>query len=299
MELRMKPSINIFTIGTTQLYQNSETSNSTHIQGTHIPLQSIFGIKTMQNNAEVVLHKTNFGSIMQELIGTAEVKGMAPSIITENRNAQWCAYTISYALDETCKKEGKSCPTKNFLSVSQYIKFAQEENRYNSIKTQSVSDTNLEEDREKRAKEITAQLKNMKEGDLIIWKSPYYAKAYVDGESKLYKLSASHIGMIEKVQLNRETNEYEVWVIEGNANEPYSDEKNERYINSEDSEIGWQKKGEIQEINYCDGIIRKKYTVSDLAKFGYSGYIDMSGIVNPRYHSSKFHKLTFLNIFNK
>ena len=43
--------------------------------------------------------------------------------------------------------------------------------------------------------------------------------------------------------------------------------------------IGNQEVGEFKEINRRDGLIRKVYTIDELAKFGYSGFIDNSAII--------------------
>ena len=266
---------------------------------------SSFSNITSLNNTKLFIHKTKFGKLMSDLIGLHEVEGRAPSIITKNNeNAQWCAYTVSYALELSVGKNKlnkfgidfaksplfKKTKTGTWAAVSEYQVWGQKSTvvdsnghsatRYNAIAQAHVSQKNMDNDRIVREKQIRAQLANnepitkMKEGDLIIWKGSYACKT--DVGVKTFK--SSHIGMIEKITRDKK-GEYYVWVIEGNANEAVSDDKYERYINKTDSVIGNQKAGEIIEQNVDDGIIRKCYSVKELANFGYSGYINMSGIV--------------------
>ncbi len=235
---------------------------------------SVFSADTTRTNNMNIAHRTNMGKVMQNLIGQTEKNGQAPAFITGKAytNQQWCAYTMTYAMNQVCAQKGIKNPTKGFYAVSQYIDWATKSKRYRPIKTKNVSKNNMTSDRKNREKEIKAQLSKMKEGDLIIWKSEYYAKALENGKGTIKHFTSSHIGMIEKV-----VGDY-VYVIEGNANVAKSDNNYERYINSTDSIIGDQKAGEIVEINQNDGVIRKRYSISDLAKFGYSGFIDMKGL---------------------
>lgn len=235
---------------------------------------SVFSADTTKTNNMNISHSTNMGRTMQNLIGLTENNGQAPAFITGKAytNQQWCAYTISYAIDKITKEKGIKNPTKGFYAVRQYVDWASKAKRYHPIKTKNVSQANITTDRKNREKEIKAQLPKMKEGDLIIWKSEYYAKALENRKGTIKHFTSSHIGMIEKV-----VGDY-VYVIEGNANVAKSDNNYERYINSTDSVIGDQKAGEIVEINRNDGVIRKRYSISDLAKFGYSGFIDMKGL---------------------
>ena len=113
-----------------------------------------------------------------------------------------------------------------------------------------------------RKQQISDQIKNMKEGDFIIWKSKVLNEEHI----------ASHIGIIESVENGIVT------VIEGNANitsEPFRVAKT-----NEEAVFGNQIKGkEAVEVNYRDGLIRKQYSIEELAKGGYSGYIDTQRIV--------------------
>ena len=254
-----------------------------------------YSYKTTLTNMLPATHKTNLGRTLASMIGIHEEEGLAPAHITKgNRNWQWCACTMSYALKHSQDaKKLKANGLGYFAQVSQYINWGQNQitkdskgnnvKRYNPISTQSVKASTMKEDRSARAAEIRAQLSNndpktkMKEGDLIVWKSNYHVKANQGGKAVIKNLSSSHIGMIERITKDKSGNYY-VWVIEGNANEAKSDNKYERYINEKDSTIGSQAAGEIVEINKDDGLIRKCYSVDDLAKFGYSGYINMDGI---------------------
>ena len=89
------------------------------------------------------------------------------------------------------------------------------------------------------------------------------------------RCEASHIGIIECVN-----EDGTVSVIEGNANEPRSGAF-ERYVamNNSEAKKGNQRCGECQELNPRDGLIRKVYTVEELAAGGYSGFISMQKIV--------------------
>lgn len=256
-----------------------------------------FSIKTNTYNGFSVKHNTNFGNIMSNLIGLHEVQGKAPANITKNNvDLQWCSYTVSYGLEMAVGRSKLSSfgIKSTYPRVQQYIDWAKKstsktsqgkvEARYHSIAQQNVSLSTMNKDRKTREAQIKEQLDNkdpktkIKEGDLIIWKSDYCANVNENGKAVKKSMSSSHIGMIEKVTRDK-NGEYNVWVIEGNANEAKSDGKFERYINKTDSIIGAQKAGEIVETNKDDGIIRKCYTVKDLANFGYSGYINMDGIV--------------------
>ncbi|MCM1339077.1 MAG: hypothetical protein NC191_05345 [Muribaculaceae bacterium] len=249
----------------------------------NIPVQKnknnvpIFNADTVRNNNLKISHKTLLGQVMQEIIGKYEnFQGKAPTFITGegNERLQWCAYTTTYAIGKVSKMKGVKNPVENFNKVSEYINWAKGQNRYRPIKTQDVSPGNMTSARKARENEIRQQLGRMKEGDLIIWKSNYCAKTNIGGKAKIKEFKSSHIGMIEKVEGNY------VYVIEGNANVAKSDRDFERYLNLTDSIVGNQSAGEIVELNLNDGVIRKKYSVEALAKYGYSGFINMNGISN-------------------
>ena len=243
-----------------------------------------FSPKTIGYNRKKFMHNTNFADYMDGLIGRHEVNGKAPSDITKgNPKHQWCSYTVSFGLEQTVgrKKLSQYGIKETWPCVTQYVNWGKKNGRYKAIQQADVHVATMEKDRATRESQIRAQLKDpktrMQEGDLIIWKGEYCAKT--DKGTIQMPKPASHIGMIERVVKDDKTGEYYVWVIEGNANEAKSDDKYERYINKTDSIVGAQKAGEIVEINNNDGIIRKRYTVEELAKYGYSGYISMNGIV--------------------
>lgn len=242
-----------------------------------------FSPKTIGYNTKKVMHRTSFGEYMNGLIGRHEINGKAPSDITKgNPGHQWCSYTVSFALEKSVGRDKlkKFGIDKTWPRVTQYVEWGKKNGRYKAIQKADVGANTIDKDRATRESQIRAQLKDpkkrMKEGDLIIWKGSYYAKTNVGNK----QIQGSHIGMIERVTQDQKTGEYFVWVIEGNANEAKSDSKFERYINPNDSTIGAQKAGEIVEMNNNDGVIRKCYSVKELANFGYSGYIDMQGIVS-------------------
>ena len=179
----------------------------------------------------------------------------------------WCAHTVSYL----CRLAGVNIGGHK-KGVSQFIAWGQQNGRYKAIKTNTINETNFDKERKYRADQIKKQSKQMKEGDLIIWKSDgisYTQNGFVYS-------NASHIGIIECVNPDGT-----ISVIEGNANEYKKHGKYERLIANNDAEAkrGNQTVGEAQEINSRDGIIRKVYTPEQLAADGYSGYIDMQGLV--------------------
>lgn len=180
---------------------------------------------------------------------------------------QWCAHTVSHIYKEADIDIGKYK-----AHVAQYIKWAKEKNIYNPIKTHPISSVNLDKERASRRLQIQKQISNMNSGDLIIWKSDYAAKIPNGYDTKI----SSHIGIIEDVLPDGR-----VVVIEGNANEFVTDNNNERYIVQTKSEkiTGNQDEGDYKEVNYRDGLIRKTYTADNLAKFGYSGYINMQSLI--------------------
>ena len=174
---------------------------------------------------------------------------------------QWCAHTISHFAEEA------GWLKQHFRSVSEFISWAG--NTYKPIKTNYVK--NIKTDRAAREKEINAQKKNMHSGDFIIWKCDNY-KVIVNGKEMV--TDRSHIGIIESINPDGT-----ITVIEGNANYDFDPAgKNERCIAKTKAERtnGAQSEGEFCEQNLRDGLIRKTYTVAELAAFGYSGYIDNS-----------------------
>ena len=179
----------------------------------------------------------------------------------------WCAHTVSYL----CRLAGVNIG-EHKKGVSQFIAWGQQNGRYKAIKTNIVNETDFDKERKYRADQIKKQSKQMKEGDLIIWKSDYISYT----QNGYVRFNASHIGIIECVNPDGT-----ISVIEGNANEYKTRGKYERLIanNQAEAQRGNQAIGEAQEINSRDGIIRKVYTPEQLAAGGYSGYINMQGLV--------------------
>jgi hypothetical protein len=161
-------------------------------------------------------------------------------------------------------------------------------NEYNKIKTNKMTAQNMQEERASRAKQIKAQLPNMKEGDFIIWKGQY---AVPQANGSASTATASHIGIIEYVDIENGI----VTVIEGNANISEMDENNERVPvrTAADGKRGAQTRGEYKDVNNRDGLIRKQYTIEELSKHGYTGFIDNSSRLVKRF----FYKLNFTSNF--
>lgn len=181
----------------------------------------------------------------------------------------WCALTVSKLSKEAGMNIGKWPKPR----VDDFIKWGKSNGRYKQIHTNILSNSNIKIEREMRAGEIFKQLPHMKEGDFIIWKADTAVK-----NGMIYKTHiASHIGIIEKVDTVRGL----VTVIEGNANITKTGSDGEALIvtNKQQGINGNQEIGEVQEINRYDSLIRKTYTVEQLARGGYSGYIDNMGIV--------------------
>lgn len=183
-------------------------------------------------------------------------------------NSAWCALTISILANESTMDIGEDfIPT-----VDGFISWAGR--RYHKIQTNKLTASNVKQERQRRAGEILKQIRSgkMKEGDFIIWKSDIALK---DGQNWNIK-QASHIGIIESVDKEKGT----ITVIEGNANITKTSGGEALIVKNKKEGIkGNQEIGEVQEINPKDGIIRKTYTVEELARNGYSGYIDNAGFV--------------------
>ena len=238
-----------------------------------------FENKTAELLNQNIHHKTKLLDIAQDNLGLQEVtKEEYAKLTPEERmhtqakvignygaiTDQWCAHTVSYL----CEQAG--IPIGGHKSgVSQFIQWAKNNGSYRPIKTNQMLATNYVAERERRASQIQDQLKNMHEGDFIIWKSQYIAD-FSDGSKK--SQNSSHIGIIESVDIENGT----VTVIEGNANEFKTGDNYDRETVKTKSEgiTGGQEIGEMREVNRRDGLIRKVYTINDLANFGYSGFIN-------------------------
>ena len=263
---------------------NSVFSSKRHCNdNSNSAIKNPFGYETNIKMRDLVLHKTHFLDVAQQYLGIMEVTPEEYSKLSQQQKTRtqafiigdkgsitdaWCAHTISFL----SKKAGIDVgPYKK--SVKSYIDWARSKHTWRAIKTNKMNVSNMTAERKSRAQEIKTQIKNMKEGDFIVWKSDYSVKT----DKGVKDVSSSHIGIIESIDVNNG----EVTVIEGNANYSKTSPNIERFIveNKADSINGNQEFGEFKEVNRADGLIRKTYTVSELAKFGYSGYIDNSKII--------------------
>ena len=181
----------------------------------------------------------------------------------------WCALTVSIL----SKEAGMNIGAEFIPTVDGFVEWAGR--RYKKIPMNKLNNTNIKQERENRAGYILSQIKSnkMKEGDFIIWKGDTATRKGQNWDVH----NASHIGIIERVDPQKGT----ITVIEGNANITKYGKNGEALIvkTKEQGINGNQGIGEAQEVNRHDGLIRKTYTITELAKNGYSGYIDNSGIV--------------------
>lgn len=160
------------------------------------------------------------------------------------RNLPWCALTVSIL----AKEAGMDIGAEFRPTVSGFIQWGKNRGKYKSIPINKFTTANKKQEIQKRKEAITKQIQQgkMKSGDFIIWKS----------DSAYTGKVISHIGIIESVDLDRNT----VTVIEGNANEYTPDSHRKKKYSR-------------------DGLIRKVYTADELAKNGYSGFIDNTGLI--------------------
>ena len=239
---------------------------------------------TTDLNTQRFAHNTRVLELAQDSIGTIEVSmaeymQMTPEQkqktqihIIGNHGASteaWCAHTVSYLSEQAGMDIGG-----HKKSVASFITWARDNSTYRPVSLRHTTTENYQTERSIREGQIRAQLPDMHEGDYIIWKGKYAATVEGGG---VEQHTSSHIGFIESVDVENGI----VTVIEGNANEQISGDGFERSLvtSATEGETGAQEVGEWKEANKRDGIIRKQYTIADLAAFGYSGYIDNSKIV--------------------
>lgn len=275
------------------IMKSSDNKANTNIKGltvehveNYLLNQNEFASETNYLNSLKIFHKTSLLDIAQDSLGTIEVtlseyKRLSPEqkqktniqIIGNHGDSTdaWCAHTVSYLLDKAHIKFGG-----HKKAVSQFITWARNNKIYRPIGLNNITKENYKSGRKARTSMIQKQLPKMNEGDLIVWKAKYVAEVN-DGQT-LLEASKSHIGIIESVDLQHGI----VTVIEGNANIDIKDAHDERKLVAKpfEGKNGAQKVGEFQEVNPRDGIIRKQYTIEDLASYGYSGYIDMRSLVH-------------------
>lgn len=263
----------------------SEREAAEQASKTSISISERFEQDTLKLNALRLPHSTKLLTIAQDSLGLYEItpleynrmKAENPEELKNTQaiivgdygmknGHQWCAYTVGYF----AQKAGMNMP--QLSTVQAYIdKYIDD---YKQIKTNKMTSDNYQEERLNRMKQIKAQLSEMHEGDFIIWKGGYLVNT---DNSQISQNKASHIGLIEHVDLEKGI----VTVIEGNANVNEMDNNNERIPvkSREEGKKGAQVIGEYKEVNERDGLIRKQYTVEELAKHGYTGFIDNSSRV--------------------
>lgn len=185
------------------------------------------------------------------------------------KNSAWCALAVSIL----AKEAGINIGADVIPTVSGFISRAGV--RYKAIHTNTITSSNVKQERASRAGKILQQIQSgkMKEGDFVIWKTD---KALKDGQNWQTK-QASHIGIIESVNIQKGT----ITVIEGNANITLTDNNGEPLLVKDIAQgiRGNQSIGEVREKNLKDGLLKKTYTYEELARDGYSGFIDNAGIV--------------------
>ena len=244
-------------------------------------IQKPFESKTMSMMYKTN-HKTKLLDIAQDHLGIQEVTETEYNNLsyTERQNTQmhligeygtinhqWCAHTVSHLSEEA----GMDIDGHK-KAVQEFIDWANKKGIYSPINTNTINKLNYKSERVKREKQIKEQLKLMKEGDFIIWKTSYIVELT---NGKRIEKKSSHIGIIESV--NKDGT---ITVIEGNANESKKGNAERELVkNAAEGVRGNQDIGGFQEINQRDGLIRKVYTAKDLAAFGYSGYIDTQNII--------------------
>ena len=263
--------------------RSSETKNNqTKTTNTQqeINNNNAFEKDTLELNRLKYQHDTEFLKVAQDSLGLYEItsaeyeylkrenpeelKNTQAVIVGDygmKNSHQWCAYTVGYLAQEAGLDIAK------FSAVQAYINEYKED--YNQISRQEMTQGNYNQERLARAEEIRKQLPKMHEGDFIIWKGDYVVP---QANGTIQKSKASHIGIIEHVDLEKGV----VTVIEGNANVSETNEYQERVPvkTKADCKRGAQTFGEYKEINNRDGLIRKQYTIEELSKHGYTGFID-------------------------
>ncbi len=248
-----------------------------------------FSKETIELNSKKYDHNTRLLDIAQEHLGLIEITDKEYQYLKKNDPAklertqysmigehgqitdQWCAHTVSTLSERAGVDIGG-----HKKAVSEFINWAKSKNDFKPIITNWMDKSNIEKEKNSRAIQIKKQLPDMEEGDFIIWKAPYAANV---GDKKLKNKHSSHIGIIESVNVETGT----VIVIEGNANLFKKNEKGQLTVvkKQTDGKNGNQERGDFQEVNSRDGLIRKEYTIDELASMGYRGYIDNQKRLNP------------------
>lgn len=255
---------------------------------------------TQNLNSRKYFHTTHMLDILQDDLGLYEITREEFNYLQKNNpeelnntqykiigihgqiDHQWCAHTASFYSLKAGMDIGSHKST-----VQQFINWAGED--YKSIKTNKMDKNNYLEERLARATQIRNQIENMHEGDFIIWKAnnKNNGSYLIELDTGGFKnCESSHIGFIESVDIEKGI----VTVIEGNANVYKTAEGSDSLSvvkKSSEGRIGAQMVGEFKEVNKRDGLIRKQYTIDDLAKYGYSGYIDNTARLETNYFANK------------
>ena len=241
-----------------------------------------FSEETVKMNSKKYAHNTRVLDVAESHLGLVEItekeynfykqndpsklEGTQYSMIGKHGQItdQWCAHTVSTLSERAGVDIGG-----HKKAVSEFVAWAKSKNDFRQIKTNWMNKNNVEQERISRAEQIEAQMYDMSEGDFIVWKASYAVDV---GNKNLKNKQSSHIGIIEDVDLNSG----KITVIEGNANLFRKDENGRLFVVNRYSDgiNGNQERGDFQEVNYRDGLIRKEYTKEDLAEMGYLGYID-------------------------
>ena len=235
-------------------------------------------------------HKTHFLDVAADYLGLEEVTPVEYEHLTKDEQKytqmamiknygdpshQWCAHTVSTLCNLAGIDIGRHKASVFRAAGNNFVDWARERNAWKPLNTYNLTNENYETNLDRREIEIKKQLSQIHEGDFCIWASKFAVK--VDGENSRIEKQASHIGIFEYINLK----EGYVIIIEGNANISERNDYYDRKIASTPSEAkrGDQDLGDFTEINMRDGLIRKKYTIKDLAKYGYSGFIDNKNII--------------------
>lgn len=279
------PSIPVVSNEVASVRTNNQSATDT-IKGSIVDPELAFSEGTRMLNDMKNIHTTHLLDVAQDSIGLVEVTPSEYRLLTPeqrqytqmaligrygNASHQWCAHAMSTISEKAGMDIGG-----HKASVQQFINWGKKTNTYRPISTHAITSSNWQSEREYRKENILNQVDNFSEGDFLIFKSDYVATT--DNSSTVVSKTASHIVMFE----NYDPKTGLITVIEGNANLSASGENSERIVvkNRSQGVNGDQQINEFQEVNRRDGLIRKTYTVDDLASFGYSGYIDNSSRVS-------------------
>lgn len=218
-----------------------------------LELPKLHPVKNLVLNSKVVKKAEE---ILSQDINEGNGKNIS---VSQGRNEAWCANTVNYVYE---KAYGKS---PFGLHKNGTYKASVSELKQWGVNNGRFKPANGEE-------QVKSQLKTVKPGDVIIWKSAYKCKVAGMG---LVTKQASHTGIVESV-----SKDGTVSIIEGNANKLKKNAKGECLLvkSKQDGINGNQEIGELQEVNRHDAMLRKQYSAKDLVSSGYSGYLNMQDL---------------------